>query len=77
MTVHPGFAGQKFIEGCCSKIAEVKAMAKDRDIIIQVDGGINSNTARIAKAHGANCLVAGSSIFGSKDYALAILGIRR
>ena len=77
MTVHPGFAGQTFIEECCSKIAEVKAMAKGRDIIIQVDGGINPNTARIAKAYGANCLVAGSAVFGSKDYASAILGIRR
>lgn len=77
MTVHPGFSGQKFMEECCSKISEVKAMAKGRDIIIQVDGGINPDTAKIAKAHGANCLVAGSAVFGSKDYAAAILNIRR
>ncbi|MGU9961400.1 MAG: ribulose-phosphate 3-epimerase [Candidatus Puniceispirillales bacterium WSBS_2018_MAG_OTU23] len=79
MTVNPGFGGQKFIDAVVPKIAEVKAMVGERDIDIEVDGGITADTAAIVVAAGANILVAGSAVFGSKnpkDYAANIAAIR-
>ena len=73
MTVEPGFAGQEFISDCLPKIAELRRVfGKD----IQVDGGINKSTASEAIKAGANVIVAGTSIFGTKDYAEAIRGLR-
>ena len=66
MTVEPGFGGQSFIEPCARKIWEVKHLAKNKDLIIQVDGGINAKTGALCRCLGANSLVAGSYIF-SKD----------
>lgn len=63
MTVNPGFGGQKFITSMLKKIAEVKALVGDRDIDIEVDGGVTAeNAAAVVKA-GANALVAGSAIY--------------
>lgn len=73
MTVEPGFGGQEFIPDCLDKIEELRRIFK-KDI--EVDGGINDMTARECLDRGANVLVAGSYVFGSKDYALAIKKIR-
>ena len=70
MTVEPGWAGQKFIESAMPKVAELRKLKPNLDI--EVDGGINSYTARIAFDAGANVFVAGSSIFGQKDRISAI-----
>lgn len=68
MTVNPGFGGQKFID-LTAKIARLRAMIGDREIHIQVDGGVDPTTAPLVVAAGANVLVAGSAVFrgGSVD----------
>ena len=71
MTVEPGFGGQEFMHDCAMKIPEIREKAPE-DLIIQVDGGINNLTGKICKSLGANSLVAGSYIYGSKDYQRAI-----
>lgn len=73
MTVEPGFGGQDFIFDCLKKIEELRKIFK-KDI--EVDGGINDMTAREVIKSGANALVAGSYIFGSKDYSAAINKLR-
>lgn len=65
MTVNPGFGGQKFIESTLNKIKKIRE--KYPHIDIQVDGGINNETAKLVKEAGANILVAGSYLF-TKDY---------
>lgn len=69
MSVNPGFGGQSFIPATLNKIARLKEMidAKKLKIDIQVDGGINLETAPAVIKHGANILVAGSAVYGSKD----------
>lgn len=74
MTVEPGFGGQGFMKEMLQKIRELRR--KKPEIDIEVDGGINSETAKLAAEAGANVLVAGSAIFGEKDRRKAILGIR-
>ena len=78
MTVEPGFGGQKFMVDMMAKVSEVRAMIREGgyDIDVQVDGGINAETTKIAAAAGANVLVAGSSIFGAPDAEKAISDIR-
>ena len=78
MTVEPGFGGQKFMMDMMAKVSEVRAMIREGgyDIDVQVDGGINAETTKIAAAAGANVLVAGSSIFGAPDAEKAISDIR-
>ncbi len=71
MTVEPGFGGQEFMHDCAMKIPTIKENASE-SLIIQVDGGINNLTAKICKSLGATSLVAGSYIYGSKDYKKAI-----
>ena len=78
MTVHPGFGGQSFR---AEQMAKVKRAAewnksRDRKIDIEVDGGINADTARVSIQNGANVLVAGTSIFRAADYAKAIRDLR-
>jgi len=73
MTVEPGWAGQKFIDSATSKIREIRMLKPKLDI--EVDGGINSYTARLALEAGANIFVAGSSIFGKNDRKAAIKDI--
>ena len=70
MTVEPGWAGQKFINETMEKVRELRHLKPNMDI--EVDGGINPMTARIAYDEGANVFVAGSAIFGKKDRAAAI-----
>jgi len=76
MTVNPGFGGQKFIEAMYDKLRALRELIGDRDICVQVDGGINTETAPFAAAAGADVLVAGSAIFSSDDYAAAIQALR-
>jgi len=78
MTVNPGFGGQKFIKNCLPKISELKKMIDEKglSVLIQVDGGINSETAPEVIKAGARVLVAGSAIFGKDDYAKAIEVLR-
>jgi ribulose-phosphate 3-epimerase len=79
MTVNPGFGGQSFLPEMLPKIRRVREMCMQRglDPVIEVDGGENQTTARQAVAAGATAIVAGSAIFGSKDYKAAIAAIRR
>ena len=71
MTVEPGVGGQKFMPWCAEKISFIKNNAP-KDLIIQVDGGINAETARICTSYGANSLVAGNYIYKSDDIKSAI-----
>jgi len=78
MTVNPGFGGQPFLSEMLPKIEQLRAICALRGVhpIIQVDGGENRTTAAQAAAAGATAIVAGSAIFGAKDYAGAIAAIR-
>jgi len=79
MSVNPGFGGQKFIPSVLPKIAEVRRRitASGKPIWLEVDGGIKlDNIAEVARA-GADTFVAGSAIFGSKDYAATIREMRQ
>jgi len=74
MTVHPGFGGQSFRADQMHKMKRARSL--DRKLDIEVDGGINAGTAKLSIENGANVLVAGTSIFHSKDYAKAIRQLR-
>ena len=79
MTVNPGFGGQSFITPMLDKIATIREMTAGRDITIEVDGGINLDTAGQVVAAGATALVAGSAIFngdGEAGYRANIDAIR-
>lgn len=74
MTVNPGFGGQRFIPAVLPKINLLKQWASERnpDLYIQVDGGINRETAPLVVQAGANVLVAGSAVFNNPDPARAV-----
>jgi ribulose-phosphate 3-epimerase len=74
MTVHPGFGGQSFRADQMQKVKRARSLNSAIDI--EVDGGINADTARLSLENGANVLVAGTSIFHAKDYAEAIRELR-
>jgi ribulose-phosphate 3-epimerase len=78
MTVHPGFGGQSFRPEMMDKVKRASQWNKyhGRMIDIEVDGGINAHTARLSIQNGASVLVAGTSIFHTKDYAKAIRDLR-
>jgi ribulose-phosphate 3-epimerase len=76
MTVNPGFGGQAFIPAMVDKIAAVRAMIGTRPIHLEVDGGINPETAATAAAAGADVLVAGSAVFSGGRYEASIRAIR-
>jgi ribulose-phosphate 3-epimerase len=78
MSVNPGFGGQSFIDSQLSKIATLRRMidASGRDIRLQVDGGVTAKTAPLCVEAGADVLVAGTAVFGQKDYAAAISALR-
>ena len=78
MTVNPGFGGQKFIKQVLPKIYAVSEMAKSKNlsIEIEVDGGVNKETAKLCIEAGANVLVAGSAVYNESDRAQAIKAIR-
>ena len=75
MTVEPGFGGQKFMPDCAEKIKFIKQNSTN-DLIIQVDGGINEQTAKICTSFGANSLVAGNYIYKSDSIEKAILSLK-
>lgn len=66
MTVEPGFGGQKFMSDCAIKLKYIKPL-QTKEQYLQVDGGINKDTAQICKDYGANSLVAGNYIFNSNN----------
>ena len=74
MTVNPGFGGQAFIPDMLRKITNIRAMMGDRDV--EVDGGIDQNTAPLVIEAGANVLVAGSYVFRQESYLEAIESLR-
>ena len=78
MSVNPGFGGQSFIPGVIPKIRKLREMCDERglDPWIEVDGGLKGNNTWQVLEAGANAIVAGSAVFGAKDYAEAIAGIR-
>ncbi len=78
MSVNPGFGGQKFIPEALTKIYQIKELATEKNpsLEIEVDGGVNTNTAKLCVEAGATVLVAGSAIYNEKDRARAIAAIR-
>ena len=76
MSVNPGFGGQSFIPAMLDKVRRLRAMIGDRPIDLEIDGGINLDTAPGVVAAGADVLVAGSAIFRAGDYAAAIAALR-
>ena len=78
MTVNPGFGGQHYVPACTEKVRRLRAMAQARapGLDIQVDGGVNADTAGLVAGAGANVLVAGTAIFGAGDYRRAIAELR-
>jgi len=78
MTVNPGFGGQNFLPEMLPKIRDLRRLcqAKGFEPWIEVDGGQNGESAALAVEAGANAIVAGSAVFGSKDYAAAIARLR-
>ena len=75
MTVWPGFGGQKFIESVVPKVAKLRKLAPAIDL--EVDGGLNPETARVAGAAGANVIVAGTATFRAPDAGRMIAELRR
>ncbi len=78
MSVDPGFGGQDFIPASLDKVAAMKAMIGDRDILVEIDGGISADNAAAVVAAGVDVIVAGSAIFrgGAAAYAGNIRAIR-
>lgn len=78
MTVEPGFGGQAFMERQLDTIARVREIIEQRNpnCLLEVDGGINPETAKKVIAAGANVLVAGSAVYGAPDVELAISALR-
>ena len=79
MSVNPGFGGQSFIPEALNKIRQARALIGNRDIDLEVDGGITADNARAVATAGANVLVAGSSVYGGNDattYGPRIAAIR-
>jgi len=78
MTVNPGYGGQRFIPSMANKIARLRQLIEKRGLAvdIEVDGGIQKETAKIARDAGANILVAGSAVYGAVDMEAAISEIR-
>ncbi|MBQ1684343.1 MAG: ribulose-phosphate 3-epimerase [Clostridia bacterium] len=75
MTVNPGFGGQKFIKEAAEKIKVIRKMLDERglsDVEIEVDGGVNAETAKLCAAYGATVLVAGNAVYSSPDPAKMI-----
>lgn len=78
MTVNPGFGGQSFISSVVPKIEQLAKLVKEKNLAceIEVDGGINPQTAKVCKDAGANVLVAGSAVFGQMNRKQIIQQIR-
>jgi ribulose-phosphate 3-epimerase len=79
MTVNPGFGGQQFLHPMLDKIRRMRSLLDERGLShveIEVDGGINRETARLVAEAGATVLVAGNAVFGRSDRAAAMAEIR-
>jgi len=78
MSVNPGFGGQKFIAAALDKLRHARDLidAQDRQIRLEVDGGVKVENIREIAQAGADTFVAGSAIFGSSDYAATIAAMR-
>ncbi|MBI2215181.1 MAG: ribulose-phosphate 3-epimerase [Acidobacteria bacterium] len=79
MTVNPGFGGQKFLQPSVEKVRRIAGMIRERnlDVAIEVDGGIDRNTAPAIVEAGAEILVAGTAVFGQSDRSEAITQLKR
>ncbi|MBI9084479.1 MAG: ribulose-phosphate 3-epimerase [Desulfobacterales bacterium] len=79
MSVNPGFGGQSFIPNTIDKIRTLRAIIAERGLstLIEIDGGVSRNTIGDIAAAGVDVFVAGSAIFGSKDYAATIDAFRK
>ena len=79
MSVHPGFGGQNFIEDVLPKIKKTRHIISkmDKEIHLEVDGGINDKTAKTAVECGANVLVAGNFVFTSTSYKDVIQSLKQ
>ena len=76
MSVNPGFGGQKFIPEALDKIRAVRRRIGERDIWLEVDGGVKTDNIRAIADAGADTFVSGSAIFGTSDYAATIAAMR-
>lgn len=76
MTVNPGFGGQSFLESQCEKIERIRKMIGDRNIHLEVDGGVNRDTVHMVAEAGADVAVAGSGVFKGAPYAENISAIK-
>lgn len=78
MSVNPGFGGQKFIPEVLNKVKELKRMIEEKnlEVLIEVDGGVNSSNIKSLVDSGADILVAGSAIFGMDDINKAVQDLR-
>jgi ribulose-phosphate 3-epimerase len=78
MTVNPGFGGQRYIEACTEKVRRLRTAAEARELAldIEVDGGLKPENVGAVAAAGANVIVAGTAVFGAKDYGQAIRALR-
>ncbi len=79
MTVNPGFGGQKLIPACIDKVRAVRGMLDEaglRDVFVEVDGGVNTQTAPLLTAAGADMLVAGSALYGAEDVKTFIRAVK-
>ena len=77
MTVNPGFGGQKFIASTLPKLETLRSWIRDRDVTLEVDGGIGEETIAAAARAGANAFVAGTAIFEAPNYKDAIAALRK
>ena len=78
MSVFPGFGGQKFIADVLDKVREIREIIRKNNLScdVEIDGGINTETVKLAKAAGANVIVAGSGVFKAENRAAAIEALR-
>ena len=78
MTVEPGFGGQRFMADMLPKIRTIRDWIRERGLCceLEVDGGVDAETAPLCVRAGANVLVAGSAVFGKKDRAAAVRMLR-
>ena len=78
MTVEPGFGGQRFMEDMLPKVRAIRSWIEERGLAceLEVDGGVDAETAPLCRGAGADVLVAGSAVFGKKDRAAAVRSIR-
>jgi len=79
MSVNPGFGGQAFIRNSVNKIKALSKMIKGKGLstLIEIDGGVNKDTIRDVSIAGADVFVAGSAVFGSRDYGKTIMLFRK